>query len=106
MSTRACASSKTATARAIVLALAGLERLGRAAEAGCALDPRSCPRRGKGMLPLEARADDAATRAALDAIHDPHVAACLAAERAMARALGASCHTPLGAHATLADDGA
>ncbi len=55
---------------------------------------------------LEARADDAATRSALDALDDPHVAACLAAERALARALGASCHTPLGAHATLTDDGA
>ena len=90
---------------AIVLAQAGLERLGRAAEAGCALDAL-VPAPGQGTLVLEARADDAATRAALDAIDDPHVAACLAAERALARALGASCHTPLGAHATLADDGA
>ena len=90
---------------AIVLAMAGLERLGRAAEAGCALDAL-VPAPGQGTLVLETRADDAATRATLDAIDDPHVAACLAAERALARALGASCHTPLGAHAVLADDGA
>jgi hydroxymethylbilane synthase len=90
---------------AIVLALAGLERLGRAAEAGCALDAL-VPAPGQGTLVLETRADDAATRSALDAIDDPHVAACLAAERALARALGASCHTPLGAQAVLADDGA
>ena len=90
---------------AIVLAMAGLERLGRAAEAGCALDAL-VPAPGQGTLVLETRADDAATRSALDAIDDPHVAACLAAERALARALGASCHTPLGAHAVLADDGA
>jgi hydroxymethylbilane synthase len=55
---------------------------------------------------VEARAEDAATRAALSAIDDPHAAACLAGERALARALGASCRTPLGAHATLAGDGA
>ncbi len=90
---------------AIVLALAGLERLGRAAEAGCALDAL-VPAPGQGTLVLETRSDDTATRSALDAIDDPHVAACLAAERALARALGASCHTPLGAHAVLTDDGA
>jgi hydroxymethylbilane synthase len=54
---------------------------------------------------VETRADDDATRAALAAIDDPHVGACLEAERALARALGASCNTPLGAHAVLADDG-
>ncbi len=89
---------------AIVLALAGLERLGRAGEAGGALDAL-VPAPGQGTLVLEARADDDAVRGALSAIDDPHVGACLAAERALARALGASCHTPLGAHAALADDG-
>jgi len=90
---------------AIVVALAGLERLGRAAEAGCALDAL-VPAPGQGTLVVETRADDAATRQALSAIDDPHVGACLEAERALARALGASCNTPLGAHAALADDGA
>ena len=90
---------------AIVLAAAGLERLGRAAEAGCALDAL-VPAPGQGTLVVEARADDAATRERLSAIDDPHVGACLEAERALARALGASCNTPLGAHAQLADDGA
>jgi hydroxymethylbilane synthase len=55
---------------------------------------------------LEARAQDAATRTALGAIDDPHAGACLAAERALAGALGATCRTPLGAHAALAADGA
>ena len=90
---------------AIVLALAGLERLGRTAAVGCALD-ELVPAPGQGTLVVETRADDASTRAALSAIDDPHVGACLEAERALARALGASCNTPLGAHATLADDGA
>lgn len=90
---------------AIVLAAAGLERLHRGDAIGCTLD-ELVPAPGQGTLVVEARAEDAATRAALSAIDDPHAAACLAAERALARALGASCHTPLGAHAALADDGA
>lgn len=89
---------------AIVLALAGLERLGRTESVGCALD-ELVPAPGQGTLVLETRADDAVTRAALSAIDDPRVAASLAAERALARALGASCNTPLGAHAALTDDG-
>jgi hydroxymethylbilane synthase len=90
---------------AIVLAAAGLERLGRAAAIGCTLDAL-VPAPGQGTLVVEARADDAATRQALSAIDDPHVGACLEAERALARALGASCNTPLGAHAALGDGGA
>jgi hydroxymethylbilane synthase len=90
---------------AIVLAMAGLERLGRLEAIGCALD-ELVPAPGQGTLVVQTRENDAATRAALSAIDDPHVGACLEAERALARALGASCNTPLGAHAVLADDGA
>lgn len=90
---------------AIVLALAGLERLGRTESVGCALD-ELVPAPGQGTLVVEARAGDAEVLRRLSGIDDPHAAACLAAERALARALGASCNTPLGAHAVLADDGA
>lgn len=90
---------------AIVLAQAGLDRLGRRPVVGCVLD-ELVPAPGQGTLVVETRADDAGTRTALEAVDDPHVGACLAAERALARALGASCNTPLGAHAALADDGA
>ncbi len=90
---------------AIVLAVAGLLRLGRVDAMGAALDAL-VPAPGQGTLVLEARAGDATVRAMTATVEDPHAAACLAAERALARALGASCHTPLGAHATLADDGA
>ena len=90
---------------AIVLALAGLARLGRADAAGGVLD-ELIPAPGQGTLVLEARADDAHVRAAASALEDPHAAACLAAERALVRTLGATCHTPLGAHAVLAGDGA
>jgi len=90
---------------AIVLAQAGLDRLGRRPTVGCVLD-ELVPAPGQGTLVVETRADDAATRERVSAIDDPHVGACLEAERALARALGASCNTPLGAHAVLADDGA
>ena len=83
---------------AIVLAAAGLERLGRPEGTPLAED-RVVPAPGQGCLALEARAgdDDVAARAA--AITDPESLACLTAERAVVTALGASCHTPVGAHA-------
>ncbi len=85
---------------AIVLALAGLERLGRATEAGAVLDPsRFVPAPGQGALALEGRADDEACRAAVGALTDRPTFACLLAERALARELRADCDTPLGAHA-------
>ncbi len=85
---------------AIVLARAGLQRLGREAEIGAVLDPtRFVPAPGQGTLALEGRAEDAQARAAVEAIADERTFACLRAERALARALQASCDTPLGAHA-------
>jgi hydroxymethylbilane synthase len=85
---------------ALVLARAGLQRLGREAEVGAVLDPeRFIPSPGQGTLALEGRADDGATRAAVEALTDKDTMACLLAERALSRALDASCHTPLGAWA-------
>jgi hydroxymethylbilane synthase len=85
---------------AIVLARAGLQRLGLQDAAGTVLDPaRFVPAPGQGTLALQARGDDARVRDALAAISDADAFACLLAERALARSLGASCHTPLGAHA-------
>jgi hydroxymethylbilane synthase len=92
-------------ADAIVLAVAGLERLGRADAIGARLDAL-VPAPGQGTLVLEARADDAPVQAAAAAISDPDAVAFLAAERALARLLGASCHTPLGAHAARDAQGA
>jgi hydroxymethylbilane synthase len=91
---------------AIVLARAGLQRLGRDGEAGGALDgERFVPAPGQGVLALEGRVDDALARQAVQAITDEDTFACLLAERALARALDASCHTPLGAHAVADDNG-
>jgi hydroxymethylbilane synthase len=85
---------------ALVLARAGLQRLEREHEVGAILDPaRFVPAPGQGTLVLEGRADDKAARAAVQAIGDSDTWACLQAERALAAALGASCDTPLGAHA-------
>ncbi len=91
---------------AIVLARAGLQRLGREAEIGAVLDPeRFVPAPGQGILALEGRANDVQAREAVQAITDVQAFACLLAERALAHALGASCNTPLGAHALPAADG-
>jgi hydroxymethylbilane synthase len=85
---------------AIVLARAGLQRLGRESEIGGALDPGEfVPAPGQGILALEGRADNRRAREAVQAITDNEAFACLRAERGLARELGAGCHTPLGATA-------
>jgi hydroxymethylbilane synthase len=97
---RKLASPNGGGVQAIVLARAGLQRLQRESDLGAVLDPeRFVPAPGQGVLALEGRADDIRVRKALAAITDASAFACLLAERALARALGASCHTPLGAHA-------
>jgi hydroxymethylbilane synthase len=82
---------------AIVLAQAGLDRLGRGAE-GTPL-PELVPAPGQGCLALETRADDEAAIAAARALTDPVAQRELTAERTLVAALGASCHTPIGVHA-------
>jgi hydroxymethylbilane synthase len=84
---------------AIVLACAGLERLGRAGE-GAPLDAeRFVPAAGQGCLLLEARGEDEALAETAAWLTDRDALGCLTAERALVKALGASCHTPIGAHA-------
>jgi hydroxymethylbilane synthase len=84
---------------AVVLAAAGLKRLGRT-EDGTVLDAAVfVPAAGQGALALQARADDAAVRTAVAPIADENALICLLAERAATRVLGASCHTPVGIHA-------
>ena len=82
---------------AIVLARAGLARLGREDE-GVPLD-ELVPAPGQGCLALEARAGDEAVAAAAAALTDPAALGALTAERALVAALDASCHTPVGAYA-------
>ena len=91
---------------ALVLARAGLQRLRREDAIDAVLDPaRFVPAPGQGTLALEARAQDAPVREALAGICDAEAFCCLRAERALADALQASCHTPIGAHAVPWDGG-
>jgi hydroxymethylbilane synthase len=84
---------------AIVLALAGLQRLGREHEAGGILtDAESVPAAGQGALALQAR-PGALTADVLEQFNDPSAMACVGAERTLVHGLGASCNTPVGAHA-------
>jgi hydroxymethylbilane synthase len=85
---------------ALVLARAGLERLGRLEEAGGVLD-ELIPAAGQGALAVEARAGTAVP----PALRDPVATACVGAERALVRALEANCNTPVGAFARVAGDG-
>lgn len=89
---------------ALVLAAAGLRRIGREAAIGCRLD-ELVPAAGQGTLLLEARAGDARATAAARAITDAASWDALTAERALVAALDASCNTPLGAHARAVDGG-
>jgi hydroxymethylbilane synthase len=85
---------------AIVLAAAGLKRLGLAGRIASLLDPdESLPAAGQGALALECRADRADVIAALAPLADRGTTLATTAERAFARALSGSCHTPLAAHA-------
>jgi hydroxymethylbilane synthase len=89
---------------AIVLARAGLDRLGRGGE-GSPLDPAEfVPAPGQGCLLLEARTDDREVQAAGSALSNLDALACLAAERAIVLALEATCHTPIGAHCVTSGD--
>jgi hydroxymethylbilane synthase len=89
----------------LVLAAAGLRRLGRAAEIAFAFDlGQLTPAPGQGALALQAReGDPAAPRA--ETLTDRSALAALSCERAAVEALGASCNTPVGIHAELVTGG-
>jgi hydroxymethylbilane synthase len=88
---------------AIVLAVAGLKRLGLGARIRAVIDPEvSLPAAGQGALAIECRAERAEVIAALAPLDDAATASCVRAERAVSRALGGSCQIPLAAYAELA----
>jgi hydroxymethylbilane synthase len=87
---------------AVLLAAAGLARLGLVPKHVAALPPDVfVPAVGQGVLAVEARADDPTTLAALLALDHAATRACATAERAFLARLGASCVTPMAAHARL-----
>jgi hydroxymethylbilane synthase len=88
----------------LVLAVAGLERLGRGERVGLALDPSLMPPApGQGALAIQVRANDPATRGIADSLDVGAVRAAVDAERAVLRRLGGGCHAPIGAFATNED---
>ncbi|MCU1691809.1 MAG: porphobilinogen deaminase [Frankiales bacterium] len=93
---------------AVVLARAGLARLGRLDEATEVLDPlQLLPAPAQGALAVECRADDAELVALLGQLDHPDTRTAIAAERALLGALEAGCTAPVGALAEVAegDDG-
>jgi len=89
----------------IVLAAAGLKRLGYASRIASYLDPEdSLPAPGQGAIAIECRADSADVAAALAPLADGATTLATTAERAFARALSGDCRTPLAAYAVQRHD--
>lgn len=89
---------------AVVLARAGLARLGRLAEVTEVLDPlQLLPAPGQGALAVECRADDEPLAELLGHLDDPDSRAAVTAERSLLAALEAGCTAPVGALADVAE---
>lgn len=87
---------------AVILALAGLIRLGRASEVTAVLPlDVMLPAMGQGAIGVEVRADDAEALALVAPLDDAPTRAATAAERSLLRELGGGCHVPIAAHALL-----
>jgi len=85
---------------AIILAAAGLKRLGFASRIASLLEPdESLPAPGQGALGIECREERGDVVQALSPLVDRATTLATIAERAFSRALGGSCHTPLGGYA-------
>jgi hydroxymethylbilane synthase len=90
---------------AIILAVAGLERLGFADRITQALDPAdSLPAVAQGAICVEARRDDAETSRRLAALDHGPTRRCVSAERALNASLDGGCQVPIAAHAELRAD--
>ena len=89
----------------VVLAYAGLNRLGKIAEATELFDPADfLPAPGQGALAVECRADDAELREILAPLEHAPTRAAVVAERALLAALEAGCHAPVGGYAQLSHE--
>src|SRR5512140_1631671 len=90
---------------AIILAAAGLKRLGLGERIRNVISSDdSLPAGGQGALGIETRADRPDLKALLAPLHHADTAACVLAERAMSRALAGSCQVPLGGFAEVQGD--
>jgi hydroxymethylbilane synthase len=89
----------------IILAAAGLQRLGLAGRIRSFIEPEdSLPAAGQGALGIEIRQDRDDVRRWLAPLSCPDTLACVTAERAVSQRLGGSCQVPLAAYATLKDE--
>lgn len=87
---------------ALVLAAAGLLRLGISKRISCLIPTKICmPAPGQGIIAVELRAKDNRVRDLVACLNDPEASAVLTAERAVVRGLGGGCQMPIGAHASL-----
>jgi len=87
---------------ALILAVAGLERLGRDDRVAVAFDPGLIPPApGQGALSMQVRAEDVSTREVVGRLDDPEVREAVEAERLVLTLLGGGCHAPIGAFATV-----
>jgi hydroxymethylbilane synthase len=87
---------------AIILACAGLVRLGWESRITARLSVREClPAVAQGIIGIECRDDDASARSLLEGLNDPTTRVAMDAERAFAGRLGGSCQSPIAAYATL-----
>jgi len=90
---------------ALLLACAGLKRLGLETRIRESLDPdRLVPAIGQGALGIETRRDDGAVDALVAPLNDELSAACIGAERAINAALGGGCQVPIAGHAVLEEN--
>lgn len=91
---------------AIILALAGLRRLGRQDEATYIFpEAEMLPAVGQGALTLECRKDDSRIQSYLTILNHVETERCIIAERALLAGLDGSCQTPIGGHASVLEDG-
>ncbi len=89
---------------AIILAAAGLERLGFSDRIRHVFEPESLlPAAGQGVLAIECRRDDPSIENLIRCLIHPTTALCATAERAMNLRLGGGCHVPIGAYAQQID---
>ena len=87
---------------AIILAAAGLKRLGFKRRITAVLEPeQSLPAIGQGAIGIECRTDDGSVNALIAPLHNPETALCVTAERAMNNRLMGGCQVPIAGYALI-----
>ena len=90
---------------ATILAYAGLKRLGLQQETASIIPPDTMlPAAGQGAIGIEYHTESSDVAALLNSLHCKQTGLSVAAERAVLQAIGGSCHTPIGAYATIEGD--